>query len=751
MRLAIVSTYAPKACGIAVFSGDVRTAMLAANRGSRVDVVAMIDEGVTVPTGPELLTTIARNDPASYHAAAEVLAATDVDVVVLEHEFGLFGGSAGDAVLEFARALRQPLVVTLHTVLSEPSPEQLSVLRRLCGLATVTTVFTQTARRMIVAQDIAPVERVRVIPHGAPDLLLSSPPSDEYPGRTVLSTFGLISAGKGIETAIAALPKIVARHPEVMYLVVGQTHPDVVRHDGESYRSGLLRLVAELELDEHVRFVDGFADIAEIARLLAGTSIYLTPYRSREQIVSGALTFAVAAGCPVVSTPYFYAEDLLASGAGVLVPFEDPDAMSTAVLDLLDDPARLASVRIESRRIGSGLAWSQVAIDTLEVLREAVEFHERHEHYAPETGLAGPWPVPKLDHLLTLVDDVGILEHAWGTVPVLGGGYCVDDVARLAVVCSGLLRDDEDPDDDASHYSSWRRVLTRALAFLVHAYDPSAGALHNILGYDRRWADEPHDGDHLGRAVWALGAVVADQPGSEVTGAATRLLTDLAPALAASMSPRSVAYGLIGLALPERDALPEVAVRLLEPLANRLAGWYEHSSRPGWPWFEPYLTYDNARLPQALLLAGRRTGSERCRRIGLQALDWYAAQCHLDGEFVRLVGNRWRYPPAADETAPDLAGREGDEQPLDAAALTEALMVAHEITGHQHYAESARRSFAWFLGRNRLGEAVYDERTGGCHDGLGLTTLNHNQGAESTLAFFQAYLAARRALPARAS
>ena len=245
--------------------------------------------------------------------------------------------------------------------------------------------------------------------------------------------------------------------------------------------------------------------------------------------------------------------------------------------------------------------------------------------------------------------------------------------------------------------------------------------------------------------------MLADQPGPELTGAATRLLTELAPALAASMSPRSVAYGLIGLALPARDALPDEAARLLDPLANRLADWYEHASRPGWPWFEPYLTYDNARLPQALLLAGRRTDSERCRRIGLQALDWYAAQCHLDGDFVRLVGNRWRYPPAADDTAPDLEGREGDEQPLDAAALTEALMLAHEITGDEHYAELARRAFAWFLGRNRLGVAVYDERTGGCHDGLGPTALNHNQGAESTLAFLQAYLAVRSALPERES
>jgi glycosyltransferase involved in cell wall biosynthesis len=746
VRLAVVSTYAPKACGIAVFSGDLRTAMLAANRGCRVDVVAMIDEGVEIPTAPEVLTTIARNDPDSYRAAAELLGSTDVDVVVIEHEFGLFGGPAGDAVLELAQAVRQPLVVTLHTVLSEPSPEQLSVLRRLCALATVTTVFTQTARRMIAAEKIAPVERVAVVPHGAPDLLLSSPAAEDYPGRRVLSTFGLISAGKGIETAVAALPKIVARHPEVIYLVVGQTHPDVVRHDGESYRDGLARLVTELELSEHVRFVDGFADIAEIARLLAGTAIYLTPYRSREQIVSGALTFAVAAGCPVVSTPYFYAEDLLGSGAGVLVPFEDPDALSSAVLDLLDDPARLAAARIESRRIGSGLAWSQVAIDTLEVLRAAMEAHERRERTEPEVMRSGAWPAPKPDHLLTLVDDVGILEHASGAVPQLAGGYCVDDVARLAVVSSGLLR----ASDDAHNDLQGRRTLTRALAFLAHAYDPSSGALHNILGYDRRWADEPHDGDHLGRTVWALGAVLADHPRPELTGATTRLLTALTPALAASTSPRSVAYGLIGLALADGEALPDEAAILLEPLANRLLAWHEQARRPGWPWFEPYLTYDNARLPQALLLAGRRTGSERCTRIGLETLDWYSAQCHLDGGFVRLVGNRWRFPPAADDPPLDLADREGDEQPLDAAALTEALMTAYDVTGQEHFAELARRAFSWFLGRNRLGLPVYDERTGGCHDGLGATALNANLGAESTLAFFQGYLAVRPAMPDQA-
>ena len=517
MRVAIVSTYAPKACGIAVFSGDLRTAMLAANRGSRIDVVAMLDETAPRPTGSEVLTTIARNDPGSYRAAAELLSDTDVDVVVIEHEFGLFGGPAGEAVLELADSLRQPLVITLHTVLSEPSDAQLSVLRRLCGRAVLTTVFTQTARRMIVAQGIASAERVRVVPHGAPDVLLSSAPTDEYVGRTVLSTFGLISAGKGIETAVAALPKIVARHPEVLYLIVGQTHPDVVRNDGESYRDDLARLVAELDLADHVRFVDRFADISEIAELLARTDLYLTPYRSREQIVSGALTFAVAAGCPVVSTPYFYAEDLLGSGAGVLVPFEDPDAMSSAVVDLLDDPRRLAAARVESRRIGSGLAWSQVAIDTFEVLREGYEL-DRPDY----TNRMGAWPVPRLDHLFTLVDDVGIVEHATGAVPNRADGYCTDDAARLALVCSGLLKSAL----PGAVRPELRRMLTQALAFLAHAYDPSTGTMHNRLGYDRRWSDEPHDGDHVGRAVWALGVLLAEEPAPELTDAAARLLSD---------------------------------------------------------------------------------------------------------------------------------------------------------------------------------------------------------------------------------
>jgi glycosyltransferase involved in cell wall biosynthesis len=741
LRLAIVSTYAPKACGIAVFSGDVRSAMLAANSSCRVDIVAMLDESAPVPPAREVLTTVARNDSNSYRAAAQALADSDVDVVLIEHEFGLFGGEAGAAVLELAEAIRQPLVVTLHTVLSEPSAAQLSVLRRLCAHAALTTVFTQTARRLIVAQGVAPAERVRVVPHGVPDLLLSSPPAEVHGDRTVLSTFGLISAGKGIETAIASLPKIVASHPEVVYQVVGQTHPDVVRNDGESYRAGLERLVADLDLTEHVHFVDHFADIAEIAGLLAGTDIYLTPYRSREQIVSGALTYAVAAGCAVVSTPYLYAEDLLSSGAGVLVPFDDPDALSSAVLDLLDDPHALAAARAESRRIGSTLAWSQVGADTLDVLREAAALDR------PSDVLEMPhaWPAPRLDHLRTLVDDVGILEHATGVVPNRAGGYCTDDVARLAVVCSGLL----DARVLREHDGELRPMLARALAFLKHAYDPKTRSLHNVLSYDRRWADLPHDGDHVGRAVWALGVVLAEQSAPSFGVLAARLLDDLLPSLVQSTSPRTVAYAVIGLSRLRDDQLSRSARSALAELTSKLVDAYTNAQQPDWVWFESYLTYDNARLSQALLLAGERLSDRRLVEMGRATLDWYLQQCAVDHDVVRLVGNRWRQRP--DDAQSSSTADEGDEQPLDAAALTEALITAFSVTKESRYADLAQRAFGWFLGRNRLGEMVYDEFSGACHDGVGMTALNDNCGAESTLAYFQAYLAARRALPNCAS
>ena len=752
MRVAIVSTYPPRACGIAVFSADLRAALCQSDSSTSVDIVSIVrDEGVPQP--PEVTRTIRQEVLGDYPAAARHLASSGVDVVLLEHEYGIFGGDAGEYVVTLAEELTVPLVVTLHTVLSDPTPQQADTLRALCAKATLVTVFTETASRMVTAAGLVDPERVRVVPHGAPELLtLAAAPMDgdetmpnvaalvggvgedtrrmmdRLTGRTVLATFGLISASKGLEQVVNSLPTIIARHPDVVYLIAGQTHPEVIKHEGESYRLCLERLVSDLGLTDHVYFLDRFLSESELAVLLTRTTLYLTPYRSREQIVSGALTFAVAAGCPVVSTPYLYAEDLLSTGAGVLVPFGDPGAWAAAVNDLLDSPTRLARAADEARRVGVDLAWPSVGKATLEVLAESV-------HHAPigeGAGLVHVSDAPQIrpDHLLALVDDVGIVQHARGVIPDRSTGYCVDDTARLAIVAMGLERRFGDP--------MYGRMLTSSLAFLLHAWHADAPGMYNFMDYQRRWLGGPHEGDHVGRAAWALGAVIADQPLREEADASLWLLSRLGPRLGAAPFPREAAFAVLGLTRPHPSMLPAPLRKLLRTLADRLAVLYDGNRHDDWRWFEPSLTYDNARLPQALIAAGHRLGDTELTRRGLEALDWYAEECGLHTEVTRLIGNRWRR--RADGPV-GLAGAEGDEQPVDATALVEALTDALVATGDRTYGDLAMRAFEWFLGRNHVGIPLYDAASGGCHDGLQPHGVNLNEGAESTLAFFQALLA----------
>jgi glycosyltransferase involved in cell wall biosynthesis len=387
MRVAIVSTYQPRHCGIAVFSGDLRAALLEADSSLAVDIVSISRGDNSRSHPPEVVATIRREVASDYRAAAEELGRANVDVVLIEHEYGIFGGNDGHFVLELANQLTVPMVVTLHTVLANPPAERARTMRALCQRAALIMVFTETARRMLGEQGLAEPERVRVVPHGAPDELTQAAWADgvdediassslqlpSLAGRTVLSTFGLISDSKGLELAIRALPSIVASHPEVLYLIAGQTHPEVIHKEGESYRLGLQQLVHDLDLCDHVWFIDRFLSIDELAMLLARTDLYLTPYRSRDQIVSGALTFAVAAGCPVVSTPYFSAEDLLSSGAGRLVPSGDSSELAAAALDLLGSRAKMKAARAEARRVGADLTWSSVGKTTLELLSEVAQ------------------------------------------------------------------------------------------------------------------------------------------------------------------------------------------------------------------------------------------------------------------------------------------------------------------------------------------------------------------------------------------
>jgi glycosyltransferase involved in cell wall biosynthesis len=727
VRTAIVSTFPPRACGIGAFAADLRSALLGTDALEPADLIAVVHE----PSSPQrrgLLATIAQSVRGDYVRTARMLGRLDVDVVLLQHEYGIFGGRDGEYVLSFARELAQPLVVTLHTVLSEPTPHQAEVLTELCGEAELVIVMTDTALRLLVDSGTCPAEKVRVVPHGAPARLIARAASAreqrsrraDFDGGIRLSTFGLISSGKGIETVIEALPAIVERHPDLVYTIAGRTHPDVERREGERYRLSLEQRAFELGLGTHVVFDDRFLSIDELSVLLGQTDVFLTPYASREQIASGALTFALAAGCAVVSTPYWYAQDMLASGAGQIVPFDDPAAVAAAVGNYLEHPAELAAAQAEATRVGATLAWPAVAAATASVLAEANALAPRRRPVGiSELHLTSL----RTDHLLTLADDVGIVQHAHGIIPNRDSGYCVDDVARLAVVSLALA--------ERGDGHIWTASLYRSLAFLRAAAGDEG--MRNFMSYDRRWLDEPHVGDHVGRAIWALGDVLATAWIPAVVRPAGDLLDQLVGTLSGDVSLRTAAYSVLGLSRMDSDRLAPAARRLLERLVGQLDDALEREASDDWYWFENRLSYDNARLPQALLSGATALGRPDLADRGIESLRWLGDECGLDGDGLRLPGHLGR---KRGEAAPGA----GDEQPLEAASLVEAELTAFAITHRVEHGRRAIKAFEWFLGRNRLRRPLYDFATGGCSDGLGRETLNDNEGAESTLAFHQAAL-----------
>jgi glycosyltransferase involved in cell wall biosynthesis len=738
VRTAIFSTYPPRACGIGTFSFDVRMALLDVHDVDDVCALVVLDEPSS-PQRPEILQTISQGARGDYVRAARALGRSDVDVVLLEHEYGIFGGADGEYVLSFARQLAQPLVVTLHTVLSTPTTHQLQVLTALCDEAERVIVMTETARRILIQLAACAEEKIEVVPHGAPTQLGTARgeldagrrsrylPSavggyERMESRFLLSTFGLLSPGKGLELMLDALPAVIERHPDVLYVIAGRTHPQIARRAGEEYRLMLERRIIDLDLAEHVELDDRFLALDELADLLAATDVFVTPYSNREQSSSGALTFALAAGCAVVSTPYLYAQDMLASGAGALVDFGDSAALGDAVSAYIDSPDKLASARSEAARLGESFGWPAVAEATAVVLREAAVAAPRR---TPIPNGALELSEFRFDHLQTLVDDCGIVQHAFGAIPNRYSGYCVDDVARLAVIALELDRRTGD--------RVWSAILYRSLAFLHDASDWDGAGMRNFMSYDRRWLDEPHLGDHVGRSIWALGDVLATAWVPAMVEPARRLLATLVRSLDRELSLRTAAYTTLGLARLDADRLEDDAKRLLERCVTQLETAWATCARDDWRWFEDKLHYDNARLPQALIVGGAALARPEALAVGLESLAWLGDECGLADGVLRLPGHHGR---DRNEPAPG----HGDEQPLDASAFVEAELAAFAVTGDAVHGARAQRSFEWFLGRNSLGRPLYDFATGGCSDGLGDEDVNANEGAESTLAFHRSQL-----------
>jgi glycosyltransferase involved in cell wall biosynthesis len=727
MHVVIVGTYPPTRCGIATFTADVEQALR--DNGTDVTVVEVL--GCASEASPhDVSVTIRRDEKASYTQAAERVNRLACDVVLIQHEFGIFGGVAGAHLTSFTRALTVPYAVTLHTVLPKFGDDEATNLKELCSNATVVTVFTATARRLLLEQGIAPARKLQIIPHGAPAELYGDFDKAAIRRRLalpetgpVLSTFGLLSEGKGIELAIRALADVVVDHPTVRYVVAGRTHPGVLRTDGEKYRERLGALVGELALDDHVVFLNEFLGIQEVADLLAVTDVFCTPYRGEDQIVSGALTFALAAKCPVVSTPYRYARDMLADGAGIMVGPHDVNEFTDAIRRLLTrGPDRDAAVRAAANASKS-LRWATVGLTLSTVLTDAIASAPSERRASVATAPVGLNRYPTDHHLRVLCDDTAVLQHAALKVPRAEDGYCVDDAARILPVLANLVSVEND--------DKWNPQLARLLTFLRAATNDQ-GDMQNFMSWDRRWIDEPHQGDHVGRAVWGLGELVALK--GPFTDEAHDLLVQISASLRHTMAPRTLAYAALGLcaadAIQDRDlnsAFEQIlaAVRKWQP------------ANANWAWPEPRLTYDNARLPETVIRVGIALCDPTMIDTGSVMLDWFDDRC--------LRGNHYRFPGHLGAVVGQDFAWSGDEQPLEAAAMADA----HDAIWSVRFAPSdlvgIERSWSWFLGENRLGLAIGNVATGACFDGLGAQGANLNCGAESTIAFHRCASTQQRA------
>ncbi len=730
LKVAFIGTYPPRKCGIATFTQDLRAATVALLGNSDACPVVVVNDGAKpYDYPPEVVFEITEQDIAGYERAAEFLNRSEADVVCLQHEFGIYGGSAGGHVLALIRALKMPVVTTLHTILRDPSPEQRRVMEALINASARLVVMTERARRFLREIYDAPAEKIDVVPHGIHDVPFEEP--DRFKtllsveGRQVLLTFGLLSPNKGIEQVLNALPALIAEFPQAVYLVLGATHPNLVREHGEDYRLGLERLAKNLGVEQHVIFYNRFVDLPELMDFIGAADVYITPYLNERQIVSGTLAYAFGAGKAVVSTPYWHAAELLADGRGVLVPFVDSGAIAREVGTLLRDESRRLDLRTHAHRVGREMIWSRAAEGYHASFVAARTTHAARRQSLLLRTLAEDAPrLPKLkfDHVLRMSDSTGMLQHALFSVPNFSHGYCTDDNAR-ALLLTLLWKEH----GEAS--PALDQLATTCVAFLAHAFDPSTGRFRNFMGYDRRWLETVGSEDSHGRALWALGTCAAQSRDRGRRLLAAQLFLDALPAAADLVHPRTWAFTLLGIhAFLTRFPDDGRALRLREQLTRRLMLRFAEHARDDWHWLADDATYDNARLPHALIQSGRAMNQPDLVETGLCALRWLIQLQTSADDIFQPIGSD------------GFCHRDGtrayfDQQPIEVQATVSACLEAFRATADSYWLQRARIVFEWFTGRNDLGLLLYDAKTGGCRDALHADRVNENQGAESTLAF----------------
>lgn len=740
-RIAIIGNYLPRQCGIATFTTDLCDAVSNEYGTERLFALPVNDPDSEYGYPERVRFELTEEELPSYERAAEFLNFTNVDLVCVQHEYGIFGGAAGSHILELLRNLRMPIVTTLHTVLRDPNPDQHRVMVELAELSDRLIVMSQHSSQFLREIFQVPASKIDVIPHGVPNLAFVDPNfyKDRFGvgGKSVLLTFGLLSPNKGVENVIQALPRILSDNSNVMYIVAGATHPHIRRREGDKYRESLQALAKDLGVENNVIFHNRFVSPEEMMEFIGSADIYITPYRNEAQVVSGTLAYALGAGKAVISTPYWHALELLDQGRGVIVPFNDQDAIAEQTIQLLENEAERHAMRKRAYLYSRNMIWKSVAQDYMRTFQRArAERMWNPRLVSPNPVVASrvdSLPPVKLNHFIRMTDDTGMLQHAVFAVPNYHEGYTTDDNARALIVSILVEQPGTEREAEAE------KLASRYLAFLWLAFNSSNGRFRNFLSYERKWLEPQGSEDSHGRALWALGSAVHQTVNEGLRGLAGRLFELAIPAALNFTSPRAWAFSLFGVQ-EYLDRFPgdRAAQGQREILAGKLLKIYQVTCAPGWNWFEDGLAYSNARLSQALLLAGSRTSNDEWLTAGLDSLEWLGTQqrCTMNGHFVP-IGSQNFYSKGGNKAR-------FDQQPLEASATVSACLQAYRATGDERWRAQAWAAFNWFLGDNDLKTALYDASTGGCRDGLHPDRANENQGAESTLSFLMALLEMRQ-------
>jgi glycosyltransferase involved in cell wall biosynthesis len=730
--IAVIGNYLPRQCGIATFTTDLVEGLSAEAPDINCWTVAMNDrpEGYHYPE--KVRFEINQNKLSDYSTASQFINISQTDIVCVQHEYGLFGGPAGSHLLKLLADLRMPVVTTLHTVLKDPAPEYRHVMCKLSELSDKMVVMSRKAAEFLKDIYAVPEDKIAFIHHGIHDTPFIDPSFDKdkfgVEGKKVLLTFGLLSANKGIENVLRALPAVIQKHPDVVYIILGATHPHVLKADGDAYRIMLQQLVRKLDIGEQVIFQNRFVELKELCEFLGIADIYLTPYPDEAQITSGTLAYAMGTGKAVISTPYWYATEMLDEDRGRIVPFHNPDAMAAQIIDLLGNDVERHAMRKKAYLFSRDAVWNEVSRKYLHLFSEVRQIRTRNPRprhsYVENIKAITKFELPeiKLDHLKAFTDDTGILQHANYTIPDRVHGYCTDDNARaLLAAAMGqryLPTNGWGLDALSGHY----------LGFLLYAYNEKNGRFRNFMTYSRQWLEEIGSEDAHGRALWCLGKAVAFLANPGHLAMSTTLFNQALPAAERFHSPRAIAFCLVGMhAYLDKFSGDSEVRRIRRVLANRLFDQFKSQATDDWPWLEKALNYANGKLPHALLLSGQGMQRRDMIDMGLKALKWLLAITTEDKHFVPIGSNGW-YAQGGPRAR-------FDQQPVEANAMVEACVEAYNLTRDHTWFENAAMCFNWFLGQNDLNMPLYDAKTGGCRDGLMADGINQNQGAESSLAW----------------